>query len=159
MSIFSTIIVDIERFFKAAESDAAKYCKAFWSLFKKAPNALQVVQNFINEAAPVITAAVSIADPLVEPAVASALAVTEGALAATEASLDAAVSGQSLLANIKAFGSTIPALLTGLEIKDAALKAAVERIVAFLTGEAEVLIPAVEAWVKQINNKNIPDQS
>jgi hypothetical protein len=79
-----------------------------------------------------------------------ALATVESGLAAIQASAAAANSGQSLLANLQNFATTVPALLGGLDIKNAALKAAIERIVALVTGEAKVLLPAVDSWVKQI---------
>lgn len=146
MSILSTI----KAVFSDLTSSAGKFAAAFEKIFKKAPVALQVVDNFVGEAAPVIVAAVAIADPVAEPEVAAALAIVETGLAAIEASAQAANSGQSLLANLQNFATTVPALLTSLAIKNPLLKASVERIVALVVGEAKVLIPAVENWVKQI---------
>lgn len=151
MNILSTIGADVKKFFVGTGSSAEKFGVAFWNLFKKVPNALQVVSNFVNEAAPVITAAVALADPLVEPEVAGALSIAETGLAAIQAAATAATSGTSLLTNLQNFSATVPALLTGLEIKNPALVAAVNRVVALITGEAKVLIPAVQSWVAQIN--------
>lgn len=149
-SALQTIETDVEKFFKGTATDAEKFGTAFEKCFAKLPSAEQTIQNFINEAAPVITAAVSLADPIAEPAVAGALAVAETGLAAIQAAATAATSGTSLLANLQNFATTVPSLLTGLAIKNPALKAAIERIVALVTGEAKVLIPAVQAWVKQL---------
>lgn len=150
MSLASTIKLDVEKFLKGTGTGAEKFAAAFTKLFSKAPAVVQSIDNFVTEAAPVITAAVALADPLVEPEVAGALAVAETALAGIEASLTAANSGTSLLANLQNFSTTVPALLTGLTIKNPALQATVVRIVSLVTGEAKVLIPAVESWVAQI---------
>lgn len=150
MSIFSTIVVDIEKFFKSLETSAGKFCAAFVKLFKQAPQAEQVVQNFVNEIAPIVVAAVGFADPAVEPIAAAALATVQTGLAAIQATLTAANSGQSLLADLQSFADSVPQLLTGLDIKNAALKSKIESIVSLVTNEAKVLIPAVEAWVKSI---------
>lgn len=146
MSILSTIKAG----FTDIATSAGKFAKAFERLFMKLPSALQTVSNFTAEVAPVITAAVALADPAVEPEVAGALAIAETGLAAIEASAQAAVSGQSVLAALQNFSTTVPTLLAGLAIKNPALQAEVERIVALVTGEAKVLVPAVEAWVAQI---------
>ena len=156
MSIFATILVDVEKFFKGLETSAGKFVAAFVKLFRKAPQAIQVVENFLQEAAPLIVGATALADPAVEPAVAAALGVAEQGLASIEASATAANSGASLLANLQNFAATVPQLLSGLEIKNPALQTKVTRIVAFVTGEAKVLIPAVEAWVKQIAAASAP---
>ena len=153
MNILSTIVADVEKFFKGTGTDLEKFGLAFWKLFKKAPAALQVVENFVGELAPVITAAVALAAPAVEPEVAGALAIAETGLAAIEASAQAAVSGNSLLTNLENFAATVPALLTGLAIKDANLQATITKIVNLITGEAKVLIPAVQAWVAEIAAK------
>lgn len=150
MSIFSTIKVDIETFFKDLETSAGKFCAAFLKIFKAAPSALQVVQNFVNELAPVVVAAVGFAAPAADSAVAAALATVQIGLAAIQATLTAANSGQSLLADLQDFANSVPQLLTGLDIKDANLKTEVENIVSLINNEAKVLIPAVEAWVKSI---------
>lgn len=150
LSIFRTIEVDVSKFFSSLESSAGKFCAAFVRLFKKAPQAEQVVQNFVDEAAPIIAGAVALADPVLEPEVAAGLATVETALAAIQASLSAANSGTSLLTNIENFAASVPQLLTGLAIKNADLKATVMRIVNLVAGEGKVLIPAVEAWVKQL---------
>lgn len=146
MSVLSTIKADI----KGLETSAGKFAAAFEKLFKKAPSALQTVENFTDEAAPVITGAVALVDPAAEPEVAAALAVTETGLAAVRAAAVAATSGQSLLQNLQNFSTTVPALLAGLEIKNPALKASIERIVALVNGESKVLLPAIEGWVEQI---------
>lgn len=147
MSLLSTIKAD----FSDLSTDAGKFVKAFTKLFAKAPSAIQTVENFTLEVAPVITAAVALADPAVEPEVVAALATAETGLAAIEAAAQAANTGQSLQAALQNFSTTVPALLTGLDIKDPVLKAAIERIVALVTGEAKVLLPAVESWVKQLS--------
>jgi|GEM_PF-2707359 len=53
MSVFSEIIANIEKLFKAIGTDVEKFAVAFWKLFKKAPSALQTVENFVCEVAPV----------------------------------------------------------------------------------------------------------
>lgn len=150
MSILSTIFSDIGKFFKGTGTDIEKFFVAFTKLFKKAPNALQIVNNFTQELAPVITAAVALADPAVEPAVSAVLATVETGLAAVQAAATAAVSGNSLLQNLENFSAEVPALLSGLEIKNPVLKSTVEHIVSLVVGECKVLIPAVESWIKQI---------
>jgi phage-related protein len=145
-----SVLSKIKAVFTDVESDLSKFAAAFVKLFKKAPSALQAVENFTGEVAPVIIAAVALADPAVEPAVAAALATAETLLAAVQASATAAASGQSLLSSLQNFASTVPTLLTGLTIKNATLKSTIEKIVTLVTSEAKVLIPAVESWVKQI---------
>jgi hypothetical protein len=156
ISILVTIETDVEKFLKGTGSDAEKFATAFEKIFSKAPAALQTVDNFVLEVAPVITAAVALAAPAEEPEVAGALAVAETALAAVQASADAAVSGTSLLTNLENVATTVPALLTGLTIKNPALQAAVTRVVTLIVGEAKVLIPAVQAWVAQIKANSAP---
>lgn len=146
MSILSTIKAD----FSDLSTDVGKFAKAFVKLFGKVPSAIQAIENFTSEVAPVITAAVALADPAAEPAVAAALATAETGLAAIEASAQAAVSGTSVLAALQNFSTTIPTLLSGLDVKDPALTATIQRIVTLVTGEAKVLVPAVESWVAQI---------
>lgn len=150
MNLFTTAIIDIEKFLKGTETDAEKFAAAFERWFSKAPTVLQTIENFLGEVAPVITAAVALAAPAAEAPVAAALATAETGVAAIQASITAAVSGTSLLSNLENFASTVPSLLTGLDIKDSALQATITRIVTLVTGEAKVLIPAVEAWVKTI---------
>lgn len=150
MSIAQTIVVDIEKFLKGTETDAEKFAVAFARIFKKAPTVIQTVENFVNEAAPIIAGAVSLADPIAEPAVAAALAMVETALAAIQASASAAVSGQSLVTNLQNFAGTVPSLLSGLAIKNTALQGTISRIVSLVTGEAKILIPAVQAWASQL---------
>lgn len=150
MSVFSKIEAEVKEFFSDLETSAAKFCHAFVRLFKKAPAAEQVVQNWVNELAPIIVGGVALVDPVVEPEVAGAFAVAETGLAAIQASLTAANSGNSLLANVENFATTVPQLLAGLAIKNPALQATVKRIVALIVGEAKVLLPAIEAWVKEI---------
>lgn len=152
MSFFSKIVTDVEKFFATVESDAGKFCAAFVRIFKKAPAAEQVVQNFIDETAPLIAGAVALVDPVAEPVVAGALAIAETGLAAIGASLTAANSGKSLLQNLENFAATVPGLLTGIAVKNPELQAAVTRIVNLVVNEAKVLIPAVEAWVTGSTN-------
>lgn len=154
MSAFSTIITDVEAFFKTVETDAGKFCAAFTRLFKKSPAALQVVENFISEAAPLVEAALALADPAAEPLVAAGLATVETGLAGLQAAATAANSGQSFLADLQAFASSVPATLTSLDIKNPALKAKVTAIVNLITNEAKVIIPAVENWVQQLASKS-----
>lgn len=158
-SAFHAIEVDITKFFHATGSDAEKFGKAFMKLFSKAPSALQVVENFTEEAAPVIEVAVTLADPVAEPEVAAALAITERGLAAIQAAAANAQSGQSLVQNLQNFASSVPSVLGALQVKNPVLQAAVERIVNLVTGEAKVLIPAVEAWVKQLEAAKAPAAS
>lgn len=150
MSILSTITADVKAFFSDLKTSAGRFAAAFVKLFGKAPSAIQMVQNFLSEAAPVITAAVALADPLVEPAVAAALATAETGLAAIEATAQAAVSGTSLVTALQSFAATVPNLLKGLDIKDPALQGAITRMIALITGEAAVLIPAAQAWAEQL---------
>lgn len=145
MSLFSTIKADI----KDVTTSAGKFASAFSRLFKKLPSAIQVVSNFTAEVAPVVVAAVALADPAVDPEVAAALAIVETGLAAVEASAQAATTGGSLQSALQNFSATVPTLLSGLAIKNPVLKAAVERIVTLVVGEAKVLIPAVELWIDQ----------
>lgn len=149
MSIFHSIIVDVESFFKATGTSVEKFAKAFWKCFKKAPTALQIVENFLSQASTYVVAAVDIVDPAAEPAVAAALATAETAIAAVQAAATAATTGTSLLANLEALNSDIPSLLLGLDVKDAALKAAITKVANLITAEAKVLIPAVESWIAQ----------
>jgi phage-related protein len=152
-SVLSTIETDIKKFFAATGTDLEKFGNAFEQIFKKVPSALQTVENFVGEVAPVVEAAVALADPIAEAPVAAVLATVETGLAAIQATATAANSGNSLLANLQNFASTVPSLLTGLDIKDAALTAKITSLVSLVTNEAKVLIPAVEAWVQQIASK------
>lgn len=146
----SAIEADVKKFFGTLETSAGKFAAAFVKLFKKAPSALQTVENFTAEAGSVVVAAVSLADPVVEPEAAAALATVETALAGIQAAAASAVSGTSLLTNLQNFAANVPALLTSLAIKNPTLDAAVVRITTLVVGECKVLIPAVEAWGKQI---------
>ena len=159
INILLTIETDVETFFKGTGTDLEKFGAAFSKLFKKVPSALQTVENFVGEAAPVITGAVAIADPLVEPEVAGALALAETGLASIQAAATAATSGNSLLQNIQNFAATVPATLAGLEVKNPALQAAVVRVVNLITGECKVLIPAVQSWIAAIQAKAQPATS
>jgi len=150
LSALAQIPVDIEKFFLKTCSDAERFAVAFAKLFKRAPSALQTVENFVNETAPVVVAAVALADPTAEPEVAAALAIVETGLAAIQASAQAAVSGTSLLESLQNFATTVPAVLSGLQIKNPALVAAIERITTLVVGEAKVLIPAVQSWVEKL---------
>lgn len=140
----------IKAVFEAGEADVQKFAVVFEKLFKKSPSALQTVENFVNEVAPVVIAADALVAPETEPEVAAALAIIETGLAAVQASAQAANSGQSLLSALQNFSTTVPTLLSGLAIKNPVLQASIERIVTLVTSEAKVLIPAVEAWVAQI---------
>jgi hypothetical protein len=154
MSTLSTIVVDVEKFFKGTGTDLEKFGSAFENLFDKAPSALQAIQNFVGEVAPIVEAAVALADPAVEAPVAAVLATTETALAALEASAQAAVSGTSVLSNLQNLATTVPALLAGVDIKNATLTAKITAIVNLINNEAKVLIPAVESWVTQLATKS-----
>jgi hypothetical protein len=156
MSALSGIVTDVEKFFKATGSDAEKFATEFVKLFKKSPSALQAIQNFITgEVAPVLIAAVALADPAVEPEVAAALATVETMLAGLQAAATAAVSGTSVLTSLQNFAATMPNLFVGLAIKNPALQARITAIVNLAVNEGKVLIPAVEAWVKQIATKPV----
>lgn len=150
MSTLSVVIVDFEKFFKGSEASVEKFCSAFCRLFKKTPSALQTVNNFVMEVAPVIEFAVTLADPIAEPEVAAGLAILETGLAGLQAAATAAVSGTSLATCLQGFADSVPALLSGLAIKNPELKSTIERITQLVAGEAKVLIPAVNAWVAQI---------
>jgi hypothetical protein len=151
MSVLSTIKVDVEKYFKATGSDLEKFAVAFQSIFGKVPSALQTVENFIGELAPIVTAAVALADPAVESLVAGALATVETGLGAIQAAATSAVTGTSLVSQLQNFAGTVPALLKGLDIKNPALTATITKIVNLVTGEAKVLIPAVESWVAELS--------
>ncbi|KAA6459636.1 hypothetical protein DYQ86_16080 [Acidobacteria bacterium AB60] len=150
MITLQTIETDVAKLFKGTASDVEKFASAFDKLFHKAPSALQTIESFTTEVAPIITAAVAIADPVAEPEVAGALALAETSLAALQAAATNAVSGQSLLQNLENFSTSVPNILGALEIKNPALKASVSRIVTLVVGEAKVLIPAVQTWVTQL---------
>lgn len=150
VSAFHTVEVDLSKFFTTVETDLGKFCIGFEHLFHKAPNALYVVNNFLNELAPVVEAAVTIADPVVSPEVAAALGTAQTAMAALYAMVNSANTGTTFLAGLENFVKDIPATLTALDIKDAALKSKIEWIANFIVNEGKVLIPAVEAWVKAL---------
>ena len=150
MNILSTITTDVEKYLTATGSDLEKFAAAFDKLFRKAPSALQTVENFIGELAPVVTAAVGLVDPAIEPAAAAALATVETGLAAIQAAATAAVSGTSLVTNLQNFAATVPVLLTGIEVKNPELQKQVSNIVKLVVGECKVLVPAVQSWVAQI---------
>lgn len=149
-SELQTIEVDVKTFFADLATSAGKFCSAFVKLFKKAPTALQTVDNFVVEVAPMIEAAVALADPAVEPLVAAGLSTAETALAAIQAAAANASSGTSLLANLQNFAASVPSLLTGIDVKNTALQAKVTAIVNLVVGECKVLIPAVESWVAKL---------
>lgn len=152
----ATIKVDVEKFFGTLESDAGKFCAAFVKIFGKAPAAIQVVENFVGELAPVITAAVAIAAPAADGPVTAVLATIETGLAGIEAAASAAASGTSLLTALENFSTTVPQLLAGLDIKDAALQTTITKIVTLVVGEAKVIIPAVQSWVAQLAPATAP---
>jgi hypothetical protein len=150
MSAFATIKLDIKKFAKGTETDVEKFAVEFEYIWGKTPAALQVINNFVNEAAPVIIAASALADPVAEPAVVAALAVVETLLAALSASAKAANSGGSLLICVQNFATTVPQLLTGLAIKNPLLQKEITTIVNLVTAESKVLIPAITSWVSQL---------
>lgn len=155
MNILHTIEVDVKKFFDAADTRLGKWVNIFNTLFKKAPTALQTVDNFVAIAAPEIEAGVELVDPLVEPAVAAGLSTIEVGLAAIATAAKDANSGQSLLQNLKNFAADVPAVLGGIDVKNPALKAVIVKITNVVVSEASVLIPAVEAWVKQIEARRV----
>ena len=150
MSALAVIEMDVEKFLKGTATDAEKFTVAFERCFKKSPAALQTVENFINEVAPVITLAVGMVDPVLEPEVAAGLAVAETLVGALQASATAAVTGTSLVTCLQNFSTTVPALLKGVAIKNPALQATITKLVNLVVGEVTVLIPAVQSWVAQI---------
>ena len=149
-SCISTIETDVKTFFSDLTTSAGKFAAEFEKLFGKVPSALQMVENFTQEVAPVVVAAVDLVDPVAEPEVVAALATVETAIAGVEAAAQAAVSGESLVAGLKNLQAEIPTLLSSLKITNPALQAKITKIVNLVVGEAAVLIPAAEAWVKQI---------
>lgn len=153
MNVLHTIEVDVKKFFAAADTRLGKWVNIFATLFRKAPTALQTVDNFVLIAAPEIEAGVELVDPIAEPVVAAGLSTLEVGLAAIATAAKDASSGNSLLQNLKNFAADVPAVLGGIEVKNPALKAVVVKIVNVVVSEAAVLIPAVEAWVKQIEAK------
>lgn len=149
-SVFSKVKADVATFFSNLETSAGKFCAAFVKLFGKSPAALAVVQNFINEIAPIVVAAVGIADPMADGAVSAALATVETGLAGIQAALTAAVSGTSLVGALQAFVTQIPNTLKDLDVKNPELTALIEKISNLIVNEGAVLIPAVESWVKEL---------
>jgi hypothetical protein len=154
VSAFHKVEVDVEYFFQHPGTDLELFCKAMVRWFKKSPSAFQMADNFLGEVAPEITAAVALADPIAEPEVAAALATAETEIAGVGAALAAANSGASFLAGLVNLNNTVPATLQSLDVKNAGLKAKIERIATFITSECKVLIPAAENWVKQLEGKN-----
>jgi hypothetical protein len=150
MGLLTTIKLDLQKFENAAGTDIKKFETAFMKVWGKAPSAEQAIQNFIAETAPYITAAVTLADPIAEPAVASALAVAETGLAAIQAATDAVESGTSLVTDLQNFSTKVPQLLSGLQIKNPVLTAAITRIVNLVTGESKILIPLAQQWAAQL---------
>lgn len=156
MNILHTIEVDVKKFFSAADTRLGKWVNVFATIFKKAPSGLQTVNNFVMIAAPEIEAGLALVDPIAEPAAAAAFGILETGLAAVATAAKDAASGNSLLQNLKNFAADVPSVLGAIQVKNPALKAVVEKIVNVVVGEAAVLIPAVEAWVKQIEARNPP---
>jgi hypothetical protein len=150
MSKLATIETDVEKFFKGTGANLEKFAAEFEKLFKKLPSALQTVENFTSEVAPVIETAVAIADPLAEPAVQEALQTAEVGLVAIQTAAADATDGQTLLTNIQNFAADIPSLLTGLKITNPALQNSVSAVANVIAKECAVLIPAVKAWVAQL---------
>ena len=153
-STLSTIVVDIEKFFKGTETVIEKFANGFVKLFKKAPNAEQAVQNFLNVVAPPLEGFLLLADPVLEAPVVGAIQIAETGLAAIQAATTAALSGNSLLENLRAFVATVPNLLTGLAFKNPELQTKINGWVQLIEKEAEVLIPAVESWVQKLSVKD-----
>ena len=154
VSALSTIIVDVEKFFKGTGTVLEKFGNGFMKLFKKAPNAEQAVQNFLNVVAPPLEGFLLLADPVLEAPVVGAIQIAETGLAAIQAATSAALSGNSLLENLKSFVATVPNLLTGLQFKNPDLQNKINSWVQLIEKEAEVLIPAVESWVQKLTAKD-----
>jgi hypothetical protein len=150
LSALHNVFVDVEKFFKGTGSRLESFAHVFVKIWKKAPSALQITENFVELAAPEIEAAVVLVDPVAEPAVAAALSTIEVGLAAVQTAAQDANSGVSLLANLQKFAADVPSLLGALQVKNPALQAVITKIVKLVVGEAKVLIPAVQAWVAQI---------
>ena len=153
MSIFSTITSDIQKFFGALATDAEKFWNAFTKLFGKAPTALQTLDNFITESAPMVIAISALVVPAEEPLIAAGISMVEESLAAIKAAVDAAASGSSVQDYLTALENNIASLLPAAGIKDPALQQKIEKFVTFVVDECKVLIPAVESWVKKIATK------
>lgn len=152
-SVFSTIRADISHFFGTFSTDVQKFWGAFTKLFGKAPTALQTLDNFVQEVAPMVLAVSAVAAPAEEPLIAAGISTVETTLAALKAAVDAAASGQSVLDYLQALDSNISILLPASGIKDPALQAKVTKLVDFINSEAKVLLPAVESWIKAIAGK------
>jgi hypothetical protein len=152
-SALQTIVVDVEKFFKGTGTDLEKFADAFAKWLKKAPTAIQAVDNFLGQVAPEVEAALALVDPVAEAPVAVVFSTVETALAAVAAAAANATSGSSLLANLENFASSVPALLTGIDVKNTALQAKVTKIVNLVVNETKVLLPAVESWVAQLSTK------
>jgi hypothetical protein len=153
VSAFHKIEVDVEYFFQHPGTSLERFCRAMVYWFHKSPSALELADNFLGEIAPEITGAVALADPVIEPEAAAALATAETAIAGVGAALQAANSGASFLTGLINLQNTVPATLQSLDIKNATLKAKIERIATFITSECKVLFPAAENWVKQLEGK------
>ena len=155
MSILSTIKTDVEKFFKATGTDLEKFADAFWKLFKKAPTALQTVENFVTEAGTIIVAVTSVINPAVGTAEAVIIGEIETALAAVQAAATAASTGTSLLTNLEAFFAAIPATATSLGLSTSSTGyAEVTKLVTWAEAEAKVIIPAVESWIATIKSSS-----
>ena len=154
LSILHNIETDVAKFFKGTGTDLEKFGVAFIKVWKKSPSALQSVENFIQELAPMVVLATTVVDPIAEPEVAAALSVIETSVAALQAAATAATTGTSLLTTLQALANSTPAILAAVQVKNPALVASITKIVNFVSGEAKVLIPAVEAWIAQIKAQN-----
>ena len=149
MSTLATIKVDLEHFGAAVESDAKKFWTAFQKVWKGSPTALQQIDNFINEVGPVVVTAIDLADPAMATPANAALAEVQTAVAALKASADAANSGTSVEQNLANLNDTAATTLTALQVSDP-LKSKIEAVSNLITSECKVLIPAVQAWVAEI---------
>jgi hypothetical protein len=153
------LITDIKLFFQGTGTKLEKFEAAFVRLFGKAPTALQAVENFLTEAAPVIEGVDEIAAPATEPLLAAALDAVEAGLATLSSAATGIVSAGGITQALTNLNTDVPALLTAVDVKDSARKSTIEGIVTTITGELKVLIPVVEKWVASLSPSPSPAAS
>lgn len=149
ISVFYKIEVGFEKFLKGTETDVEKFAVAFEKIFKNAPNAVQLVENFLSEVSPLVVDAAEIVDPVIEPEVVVAISTAQGALAALQAALTNAVSGGSVVGDLQNLATSVPSVLGAVKVKNPLLQASITKVVNYVVGEVKVLLPAAEAWVAQ----------
>lgn len=141
MNIFTTIIKD-------EKTIAAKFEADFKKLFNEAPSWIVIADNFVNFAAPLVTAIATIANPAAGSAVAIAITDLKGYLAMASAAvdvtnrIDAATTLPVLLTNIQ---SNLPTLLAAIKVENPVLVSKVETDTNLIAGELSALLSALGA--------------